>query len=252
MRGVQESNDGAGEGGLAARQPRTSLADVAAQAGAEVAFSALPLVGSALQTAFASAANYVSVRKTEAWLAELAQMVDQLAARQGLRVDEVVADPTFYETLVRATRAAQATGREEKLAALQAIVLNSGSWSPTPDVVQLACLRIVDELQAEHMLLLEALANPDEWLAAHPSAGEGHPATVGDLVSAIFELHDSNAADYLALRFLDELHQRGLISQSVGLAYEIKPLRSIDTAITPLGTAVLQMITKRDLGLIAG
>lgn len=179
-------------------------------------------------------------------------MVDQLAARRGLRVDEVVADPTFYETLVRATRAAQATGREEKLAALQAIVLNSGSWSPTPDVVQLACLRIVEKLQAEHLLLLESLANPDGWLAAYPAADDKHPATVGDLVSAIFELRDPNAADYLALRFLDELHQRGLISQSVGLSYEIKPLRSIDTSITPLGTAVLQMVTKRDLGPMTG
>lgn len=94
VRGVQESNGGAGDGGLAARQPRTSLADVATQSGAELAFSALPLVGSALQTAFASTANYVSTLKTEAWLAELAQMVDQLAARQGLRVDDIVADPT--------------------------------------------------------------------------------------------------------------------------------------------------------------
>lgn len=80
---------------LASRQPRSSRVEDLAQAAGEVALSVIPVVGSALQTTFASAANIVSTRRTEAWLAELATEVDRLAARKSLSVREIVEDPAF-------------------------------------------------------------------------------------------------------------------------------------------------------------
>lgn len=228
---------------LASRQPRSSRVEDLAQAAGEVALSVIPVVGSALQTTFASAANIVSTRRTEAWLAELATEVDRLAARKSLSVTEIVEDPAFFESLVRGTRSAQATTRTKKLDALRSIILNSGSWSPTSALVQQTCLRLVDQLEAEHLALLEIFAHPDQWLANHPELGDGETITFGEVVPAIISIPGEGAADWMAMRFLDELHQRGLISQSVGLAYQIKRVRTIDTNVTPLGTALIEMIT---------
>ena len=127
---------------------------------------------------------------------------------------------------MRGTRAAQATTREEKLQALRSVILNSGSWSPMPELVQITCLRLVDELEAEHLAFLEVFAHPGQWLARHPELGDAETVTLAEVVPVIIDLPGEGVSDYMAMRILDQLHQRGLISQSVGLAYPIKRVRT--------------------------
>ena len=237
------SDRSAGERNLASSQPRSSLAEDITQGATEVVLSAIPVVGSALQTTFAAAANIISNRKTEAWLSELAVAVDHLAASQGLSVEDVVADPAFYEAVIRGTRAAQTTMREEKLAAIRGVVISSGSWSTTPELVQQACMRLVDELQAEHFALLQVFAHPELWLSSHPEVGDGETIRMEAIFATIFDLPGAGAADFMAMRFIDELYQRGLLTQSVGPAYTINRLGAVDANITPLGRVLVDMLS---------
>lgn len=103
--------------------------------------------------------------------------------------------------------------------------------------------RLVDDLEAEHFALLEIFARPAEWLARHPELREVESITLGEVVPAIFSIPGEGNADWMAMRFMDELYQRGLIAQSVGLAYPIKRVRTSDSGVTALGAALINMIT---------
>jgi hypothetical protein len=227
---------------LAASQPRSSIAEDATQGVAEVILASIPIAGPALQTSFSTAANIVATRQNEKWLSNLAATVDSIANRVHLTVEEVVQNPLFYETLVRSTRAAQATTSKAKLEALQNVVTNSGDWAPSPGVVQQTCLRLVADLDPEHLSLLSCLADARVWAARHPSLAGRQELLISDVLPLIFVLDSDDAAHWMGRTFLGDLQQRHLVSDSPGLGYDLYSNIPFNGVVTPLATALLEMI----------
>ena len=123
--------------------------------------SMIPIAGGPAAVAFAYAVGQAHNRRMQSWLASLADAVSDLQTSQGgLNINTLAEDDRFIDAVVSATRAAQATHDEDKLAALRNGVLNTlGPNAPTDDE-QLRFFRFVEQLSPAHLRLLHYLHDP--------------------------------------------------------------------------------------------
>ena len=90
----------------------------------------------------------------------------QLQAEEPLSFDDLAENDAFMDAVVTATRAAHAIHHEEKLTALRNGVLNTLVPSaPTVDE-QARFFRLIDEMTAAHLKMLEFFADPTVWFEA--------------------------------------------------------------------------------------
>lgn len=142
----------------------------------EAAVSTIPFVGGPLAVVFATAVGWSISKRTEDWLAGLADEVERL----GLVVEDLAPQPAFVDAVVTATRAAQATHQQEKLDALRNGVLHSiGPDAPALDE-QARFFRLVEQFTAGHLQLLAFLDDPaglfDRLDVPRPQMGMGSRA----------------------------------------------------------------------------
>jgi hypothetical protein len=123
---------------------------------AEATISAVPLVGGPLAVAFTTVIGWSISERTDEWLEQLAEEVERL----GKRLEDLAEEPAFVDAVVTATRAAQATHQEERLAALRNGVLHSvGRDAPEVDE-QARFFRLISDFTAGHLHLLAFLDAP--------------------------------------------------------------------------------------------
>jgi hypothetical protein len=129
----------------------------------EGAVGMVPVVGSPLAVAFATAVGWSSNRRMDQWLDELASAITDLQDRtEGLSFDDLAGREDFLDATVAATRAAQATSSQEKLAALRNGVLNVISPDAPVADEQARFFRLVDEFTPAHLAVLKAADDPQQ------------------------------------------------------------------------------------------
>lgn len=188
------------------------LAEQAIAAGAGM----VPVVGSPLAVAFAVAMGWTYNKRMRQWLEDLAEAVDELQQRDELpTVEELAESEVFVDAVVNATRAAQTTHQEAKLAALKNAVLNS--LAPTaPDVDEQArFFRLIEEFTPAHLRLLSFLHDPG---AAFDATGEPRPNIPAGsrrvLLEAVYRDFAGRGEWYDLLA--NDLAAAGLIQGSIG------------------------------------
>ncbi|MEN3269997.1 hypothetical protein [Pseudonocardia sp.] len=97
----------------------------------------------------------------------------------------------FLDAFVNATRAAQATHQQEKLAALRNAVVNSVA-PDAPNVDQQArFFRLADQFSAAHLALLGLLDDPVGAERAHTGRTPSAPGSLGDLMDYVLSFRPS-------------------------------------------------------------
>ncbi|MDF2509704.1 MAG: hypothetical protein K0Q52_3563 [Microbacterium sp.] len=217
--------------------PRESAADTVVAASAAVALGVLPLIGSALSTTFQSAVQAVSQREMQAWLARMAEVVDALAHLTNLRVDDIVGDGQFYQSLVRASRAAQETTDATKLNQLEAGVAHSGSWTQRPPLLERTLMRLLVQLEPEQIEFLQLVHDPRRYALAHPELGERF--SLHDVYKQVLGVADPGSFEIIG-RQLNELYMSGVMRAGFGPTFV--PLRENkgEFALTDLGIELVR------------
>jgi len=151
------------------KPPKKSTTRELVEAGVEGAAGMVPIVGSPIAVAFAVAMGWTYNKRMTQWLEDLASAVDDLHSRmdEPLSFDDLADDPIFTDAVVNATRAAQATHREEKLSALRNAVLNSVLVGAPEIDEQARFFRLIEEFTPAHLTLIQYLSSPNDWFDAH-------------------------------------------------------------------------------------
>ncbi len=202
---------------------------------------AVPVAGSPLAAAFALALGWSYNRRMTAWLEDLAEAVDELQQQGIATVEELVHDEVFLDAVALATRAAQATHQQEKLAALRNGVLHSvGPDAPDVDE-QARFFRLVEEFSSAHLLLLELFADPPGFYAARglPVGRSGFSSSRSQLVEGgIAEMQGKG--DWYALLFADLTAAQLLVGSLGGMLSADGMWQPI---ATPLGQRFLAFVS---------
>ncbi|WP_157536076.1 hypothetical protein [Microbacterium sp. Root166] len=217
--------------------PRDSTADALVTAGASVALGVVPLIGSALSTSFQSAVQAVSDREMKAWLARMAEVVDALAHLVNMPVEDVVGDGQFYQSLVRATRAAQETTDATKLTQLEAGVAHSGSWTQRPPVLERTLMKLLVQLEPEQVEVLELVRDPRGYALLHPELGETF--SLRDVYQKVLGVAGPSSLEIIG-RQLNDLYLSGVMR--AGFGPDFVPLQddSREFALTELGVQLVE------------
>ncbi len=198
------------------KPPSKSTAREITEAAVVGGVGAVPVVGSPLAAAFALALGWSYNRRMTAWLEDLAEAVDELQQQGTATLEDLVDDDVFLDAVALATRAAQATHQQEKLAALRNGVLHSvGPDAPRVDE-QARFFRLLDELGPAHLLLLELFADPPGFYAARgiPMERSGFSSNRSQLIErGIPEMQ--GRSDWYALLFAD-LTAAAMLNGSLG------------------------------------
>ncbi|WP_422772112.1 hypothetical protein ACN28C_03170 [Plantactinospora sp. WMMC1484] len=147
-----------------------------------------PVIGGPAASALTVAMSWTYQQRLAQWFDDVAEMLTDLESRPGGRsFEDLASDEGFADAFFTATRAAQATHRAEKLAALRNGVLNSLSPDAPELDEQLRFFRLVDQFTPAHLRLLHLLDDP----TTVAESGEpervlmGPAGTLGDLVERI-------------------------------------------------------------------
>lgn len=143
------------------KPPKKSTGRQLVERTVEGAAGMVPVVGSMLAVAFATAMGWTYSRRMDEWMEQLAESVTKLQERtDGLSFDDLAENDAFVDAVVATTKAAQATHSQEKLTALRNAVLNTLSPNaPTVDE-QARFIRLVEEFTPAHLRLLAFLNDP--------------------------------------------------------------------------------------------
>jgi len=223
--------------------PRKSRSRDVAETVLVAATSAVPVLGGPFSVVLGNTLQGTYQRRLTMWLEDLGTALDNLIAKvEGLEASELPQNEAFVDSALRAARIAGSTANEEKLAALQAAVLNAALPSAPSEDLQQIFLTLVEDLTASHLRLLALLDDPPAYL---DSLGipwpdvlmGGHSGTV----ERVFPEWDRSFYDTLAR----DLHNRGLLaSGSLHTSVSGHGLRQSQT--TALGKQFLSFLRSPD------
>lgn len=132
--------------------PKSALVDKALAGG----LSSIPLVGGVVGAFYQEYMERPYAKRLERWQQELTEVVNELA----WKYDTLPDDDVLLDAMINATRVAQATSQQEKIAALRNGVVNSvASDAPDPDE-QARFFRLVDQLSVTHLRMLRVVEDP--------------------------------------------------------------------------------------------
>lgn len=144
--------------------PRATGGDTA-YAVVRAGIGAVPLVGGPALELLARLFSSPIERRRESWFEEVHAAIVDLQTR-GVDVSALKANGDFCDLVLDATGAAMRTHREEKRRALRNAITNAGLRGTAGETKSRVFLRLIDELDVHHLLLLQLLADPAAFLKA--------------------------------------------------------------------------------------
>lgn len=205
------------------------------QLAAKAAISAVPILGGPLGVLFDRVIEPSIDKRREAWGREVTTLLSELAEHQ-ITPDDLAGREEWISAMGRATRAAANTHSQEKLEMLRRVLATMALDTEASSVVGDRFIRYIDDLDAEHFLVLQFIDDPvgsivelgldakgpiKEWIL-DPGRREG-PATqnVGREVSLdLFAA--SKGLDEISTRVVhSDLEQVGLVDMSIDMDAEL-------------------------------
>lgn len=156
--------------------------DIAREVGRAIV-SAIPAAGGPLQVAFENIFSSPIEKRKEAWLNQLADVINEVQKRVGEITPEKLAENDAFVTVVmQASQVAIRNHQQEKLEALRNAVLNAALPNPPHEDEQMIFLRLIDQLTPWHLRILSVLDDPIKWMERNnihnPGWGMGGASTV--------------------------------------------------------------------------
>ncbi len=142
--------------------PKATGADTL-HAVARAGIGAVPVVGGPALELLARLFSSPIERRRELWFEGVHSAIADLHAR-GVDVAALRDNDDFCNLVLDTTAAAMRTHREEKRKALRNAITNAGLRGTSGDTRTRVFLRLVDELDVHHLLLLQLLADPAAFL----------------------------------------------------------------------------------------
>jgi hypothetical protein len=133
---------------------------------AKIGMSAVPYVGGPGAELIELVVPSSLMRRRDDWLRRLAEVVDELRARD-VDFEAIVDDERFATALIEASRIALGTHIEEKLHLLKNAIVNMAMPDAPPDFLAARFLRWIEELSPEHFIVLTYGADPADWFDHH-------------------------------------------------------------------------------------
>lgn len=156
--------------------------DIAREVGRAVV-SVIPAAGGPLQVAFENIFSSPIEKRKEAWLEQLAGVVEEVQQRiADISPEKLAANEAFVTVAMQASQVAIRNHQQVKLEALRNVVLNSALPNPPQEDEQMIFLRLIDQLTPWHLRVLALLDDPLRWMGRNgvqnPGWGMGGPSTV--------------------------------------------------------------------------
>jgi hypothetical protein len=156
--------------------------DIAREVGRAIV-SAIPAAGGPLQIAFENIFTSPIEKRKEAWLNQLADVINEVQKRVSEITPERLAENDAFVTVVmQASQVAIRNHQQEKLEALRNAVLNAALPNPPHEDEQMIFLRLIDQLTPWHLRILSVLNHPIKWMERNnihnPGWGVGGASTV--------------------------------------------------------------------------
>jgi hypothetical protein len=196
--------------------PRKSSAREVTEHVVEGAAGMVPFAGGGLAVAFAYAMGYAYKKRMQNWFDQVAEKLNEHEERLGgLSFEGLADDEAFVDSLVTATRAAQATSSQEKLDALRNGLVNSlAPDAPLLDE-RLRFFRLIEQFTPAHLRLLAFLDDPGSFFE---TAGIPRPNLIGGAKAALLaELPEfALPGDWLGLCFGDLSAASLVVIRSLG------------------------------------
>lgn len=156
--------------------------DIAREIGRAI-ISAIPAAGGPLQVAFENIFTSSIEKRKEAWLNQLADVINEVQQRVSEITPERLAENDAFVTVVmQASQVAIRNHQQAKLEALRNAVLNAALPNPPHEDEQMIFLRLIDQLTPWHLRVLSVLNDPIRWMERNnihnPNWGMGGASTV--------------------------------------------------------------------------
>lgn len=191
------------------RQGRTTAALLTL---AEAAISAVPIVGGPVAALLTAGVGEVVNRRLTEWFADVAEAVEQLAARvDDVQPEHLAQNEAFTDAVMTAARTVEKTSEQEKLDALRNAVLNSVMPGAPDADVRASFFAMVDDLTPSHLRLLALFDDPSGWFDTHLDLVRPQPS----LMSSRRQLVDAALpalAGEVGESFVADLSSRRLIN----------------------------------------
>jgi hypothetical protein len=220
--------------------PSERTAREVATVAAEAAIGSVPLVGGALAAILPYVLGRSYERRQEDWFNQLAADVQDLKEAGDRTWSELGEDDEFVDAVVQATRVAETTSQEEKLAALRNAVLHTLSGDAPSRDERSRFIRLIDEFTPAHLRMLSFLDDPARAFehngVQRPTGMSGPRKAL--LVMCLPEFSDDAWTQLLAA----DLGSAGLMAGQLGGVMTESGLWT--SATTPLGKRFLQFIAR--------
>lgn len=122
-------------------------------------------MGDALSAYLGSLFPSIKERRADAWLGQLRSAVNWLL-QNAVSIDYLKDNDQFHDIVCEATEAARRTHLDEKRQALRNAIVNAPLPGAPSQVKQHMFVRLVDELDVHHLLLLGLMADPAGFFKA--------------------------------------------------------------------------------------
>jgi hypothetical protein len=153
--------------GLADTEPPTaSNTREVAERTAEALLNLVPIAGGTLAVLFSALAGRKLQKRRDAWLRELAEVVQWLS-EHGLDPETLADNDLFVDAVVSTSRMIEHTHQEEKIQALRNAVLNSVAPDAPDADTQAIFLDLLDRFTPSHLRILTYLDDPPGWFRSH-------------------------------------------------------------------------------------
>jgi hypothetical protein len=209
---------------------------------ATYAIGQIPIVGDALGIALGFAMGRTHAKRQEAWLNRLAGDVHRLKEFADRSFADLAEDDEFVDAVVQATRFAESTHQEEKLAALRNGVLHTLTKDAPAIDERARFFRLLDEFTAAHVRMLSFLDDPE---GSFTRTGVPRPSLMAGarrhlLKTCMPEFEDDLWADLV----FGDLASAGLVTGGLGGMMSESGLWT--SASSPLGKRFLHFISPVD------
>lgn len=225
--------------------------------GARALLSTLPVLGGPLTEVLSILLAPAVSRRRDEWIKELADALDELQQKlEGFRTEDLVQDEAFVSAMIRASRAAIGTHRQDKRRHLRNGLMNIAAGRAADEEWHDILMQLVEDLTPIHIRLLRYFDNPyqfvsREYAAQVNSEFQAHgiaraPSPISEMEKSLPDLGDNRS---LYEPVLHDLHARRLLHS---------PLEIYDDALlpdehgpfqrrtTPLGSRLIAFISEPD------
>ena len=216
--------------------------DIAREVGRAIV-SAIPAAGGPLQVAFENIFTSPIEKRKEAWLNQLADVINEVQKRVSEITPERLAENDAFVTVVmQASQVAIRNHQQAKLEALRNAVLNAALPNPPHEDEQMIFLRLIDQLTPWHLRVLSVLNDPIRWMERNnihnPGWGMGGASTV--LEHCLPDLQGQRETyDQIVL----DLQGQGLLGQGQSLHVMMTGSGMVASRTTERGRRFIKFIT---------